>query len=92
MMAANLSRSTGEAYDSIQEGIKRGGAALGKGVNIAKDRLDNAQPYLDDGLDYVRQASQTLTDFITRQPLVAIGAAFLVGYLAARMLRQPSAS
>jgi ElaB/YqjD/DUF883 family membrane-anchored ribosome-binding protein len=91
-MAANFNTSASEARESIQEGLKRGGAALGKGVNAAKESLDHAQDYLDDGLDYARQASQSLTDFVTRQPLLAIGAAFLVGYLAARMLRRVSAS
>lgn len=82
----------GEACQSIQAGVKRGAAALGIGVSAAKKGLDNAQEYLDDGLDYARKAGQTLTDLVTRQPLLAIGGAFLVGYLVARMLRQVSSS
>jgi hypothetical protein len=92
-MTENLSSAVGgEAGQSIQAGVRRGAAALGMGVNAAKDGLDHAQEYLDDGLDYARKAGQSLTDFVTRQPLLAIGGAFLIGYLAARMLRRVSSS
>ncbi len=92
-MTENLNSAVGgEAGQSIEAGVRRGAAALGLGVSAAKDGLGNAQEYLDDGLDYARGASRTLTDFVSRQPLLAIGGAFLMGYLAARMLRRVSPS
>jgi hypothetical protein len=92
-MTENLNNIVGgEATQSIEAGVRRGAAAIGMGVSAAKDGLDHAQEYLDDGFDYARKAGQTLTDFVTRQPLLAIGGAFLMGYLAARMLRRVSPS
>ncbi len=82
----------GEACHSIQAGIKRGAAALGMGASAAKEGLDQAQEYLGDGLEYARSASRSLNDFVVRQPLLAIGGAVLIGYLAARMLRRVSPS
>jgi hypothetical protein len=92
-MTENLNSGVaGEACQSIEAGVKCGAAALGMGVSAAKEGFDQAQEYLDDGLDYARKASLTLADFATRRPLLAIGGAFLIGYLAARMLRRVSSS
>jgi hypothetical protein len=92
-MTENLNSGVGgEACQSSEAGVERGAAALGMGVSAAKEGFDHAQEYLDDGLDYARKASRTLADFVTRQPLLAIGGAFLIGYLAARMLRRVSSS
>jgi hypothetical protein len=92
-MTENLNSGVGgEARQSIETGVERGAAALGIGVSAAKERFDHAQEYLEDGLDYARMASHTLADFVTRQPLLTIGGAFLIGYLAARMLRRVSSS
>jgi hypothetical protein len=52
--------------------------------------LDHAQEHLGDGLDYVRELSGSLNDFVVRQPFIAIAGAFVIGYLAARMLRRVS--
>jgi len=92
-MTENLNSGVGgEACQSNEAGVKRGAAVLGVGGSAAKEGFDRAQEYLDDGLDYARKASRTLADFVTRQPLLAIGGAFLIGYLAARMLRRVSSS
>ena len=92
-MTENLNSIAGsETCQSIEAGIKRGAAALGMGASAAKEGFDHAREYFDDGLDYARGASRTLNNFVARQPLVAIGGAFLIGYLAARMLRSVSSS
>ena len=80
--------------DAIGEGATAGGApAFKHSIKLrsnATDGLGCAREHLDDGLDLVRGLAGSVNDFVTRQPLVAIAGAFLIGYVAARILRRVS--
>jgi hypothetical protein len=83
-----------ENYNSeaIGEAARQSGAAFKQGVKAAKDGLDYAQGHLDDGFDLVRGWVGSLNDFVSAQPLMAVAGAFLIGYMAARMLRRVSST
>lgn len=54
------------------------------------DTLDSAREYGAKSLDLVGQASEGLLDFVKREPLLAVAGAFLVGYVAAQVIRRIS--
>ena len=58
--------------------------------SVWEDALDYAQDHVGDGVDMVKSLATSQSDFVSEQPLVAVGGAFLIGYLAARMLRRAS--
>jgi len=76
--------------DASAEAATGGGAAFKRSIKAATDGLGCAQEYLDDGLELVRGLTVSVNDFVTRQPLVAVAGAFLIGYMAARILRRVS--
>jgi hypothetical protein len=76
--------------EAIGDGATQGGAAFKHSIKAATDGLECARGHLDDGLDLVRGLADSANDFVARQPLVAVAAAFLIGYVAARMLRRVS--
>jgi hypothetical protein len=91
------SNIAGAGDEAVETAARRGAAALKMGaatardgIRAAKEGLDHAQEHLGDGLDYVRELSGSLNDFVVRQPFIAIAGAFVIGYLAARMLRRVS--
>jgi hypothetical protein len=91
---SNIAADAGEAIETATRrgaaALKMGAATARDGIRAAREGLDHAQEHLGDGLDYVREASGSLNDFVVRQPFIAIAGAFVIGYLAARMLRRVS--
>ena len=61
---------------------------ISQGAEALEEGYDRLREYGDKGLDYLTQIGGGLTEFVRREPLIAVGAAFLVGYLAARLLRR----
>ena len=96
-MAVNTTLSN--SGDAISKAAERGGAALKQGIDVArgglesaKGALDSAQDQVGDGVDYVIGMMRTVNDMVVRQPLLAVGGAFLIGYIAARLMRRVSSS
>jgi hypothetical protein len=81
-----------EAARQGKAAFRRGVDAARKGVDAARDGVAYAQDYASDGLDMMRELSGSLSQFVSRQPLIAVAGAFLIGYMAARMLRRASSS
>jgi len=86
-----------EVGHSIDKAADRGSAAIKQGVNAALNGLDTAkgalgqaQEHVNDGVDYVMEMIRSVNDLVTRQPLLAVGGAFLIGYIAARLMRRVS--
>ncbi|MGO9056675.1 MAG: hypothetical protein ACLQU2_04720 [Candidatus Binataceae bacterium] len=97
-MAADPNSSISTS-DTIEEVAERGGAALKEGMNAARTGfngarkgLDYAQEHVNDGVDYVLEMIPTVNEVVTRQPLLAVGGAFLIGYIAVRLMRRVSSS
>lgn len=71
------------ASDAIEKAGDVGREAIDKGYEHARD-------YVSKGMDYAGEVSDGLTDFVRRQPWLALAGAFVVGYVAAKALRQIS--
>ena len=69
------------ATEAVQQARAAGRQALEHGY-------DSIRAYGERSLDYVGQLSDGLTEFVKREPILAVGAAFVVGYLAAHLLRR----
>jgi hypothetical protein len=74
---------TNAANDTIETAKDFGREAIDKGYERARD-------YASKGIDYAGEVSDGLTDFVQRQPWIALAGAFVVGYVAAKVLRQIS--
>ena len=58
------------------------------GRRALEEGLDRAREYGEKSLDYVSQHRGRLEGFVKRDPLLAVGAAFLVGYVAAQIFKR----
>ena len=79
---------TGEAIDMASDAAHQ---TMRAGREAASASYDNARDYVSQGLDYAGGMSDSVAEFVQRQPWVALAGAFLVGYVAAKALRQLSA-
>ena len=68
--------------------FEQGMDAARQGVRAAREGMEYAQDHVGDGVDLVKTWANSLSEFVSGQPLVAVAGAFLIGYLAARMLRR----
>ena len=75
----------GDKMDDASEAIKKATAAGGQAV---EDGYESVREYGEKSLDYAQELSGGLADFVKREPLMAVGAALLIGYLAAQFLRR----
>jgi len=66
--------------------------AIGTAREAMDSGYESAREYANKGLNYAGDMSDSLADFVQRQPWVALAGAFVVGYVAAKALRQISAS
>ncbi len=68
--------------------FQQGMDAARQGVSAAREGMEYAQDHVGDGVDLVKSLANSLSEFVSERPLVAVAGAFLIGYLAARMLRR----
>jgi ElaB/YqjD/DUF883 family membrane-anchored ribosome-binding protein len=78
-----LNKAAATASDTMEEAKKVGRDAIEKGY-------DNTREYVSKGMDYAGEVSDGLSEFVQRQPWVALAGAFVIGYVAAKALRQIS--
>jgi hypothetical protein len=74
---------TNAANDTIETAKDMGREAMDKGY-------ESARQYVSKGADYAGELSGSLTDFVQREPWLALAGAFVIGYAAAKVLRQVS--
>jgi ElaB/YqjD/DUF883 family membrane-anchored ribosome-binding protein len=74
-----------DRIDDASEAIKK---ATAEGGQALEDGYESVREYGEKSLDYAQELSGGLADFVRREPLMAVGAALLVGYLAAQFLRR----
>jgi len=67
-----------------------GADTIEKVKDMADKGGDSAREYTSKGMDYVSEASEDLSEFVKRQPWVALAGAFVIGYIVARALRRLS--
>ena len=71
--------------DSTADTIHNAAAA---GRKALEDSYDNLREYGEKSLTYAGRLTGELAEFVKREPLIAVGAAFLVGYVAAQVFRR----
>jgi hypothetical protein len=71
--------------DAVSDAVQRVSDAVPQSL---EDGYEQAREIGDKGLEYLGHLSEDLSELVRREPLIAVGAAFLVGYLAARILRR----
>lgn len=81
MADTNRIRDLDSAAEAVQNAAETGRQAL-------EDGYESVREYGEKSLDYVSQLGGGLTDFVKREPLLAVGVAFVVGYVAAQLLRR----
>ena len=79
---------TGEAMDATSDAARQ---AVNAGREAVGAGYENAREYVSTGLNYAGEMSDNVADFVQRQPWIALVGAFVVGYVAAKALRQLSA-
>jgi hypothetical protein len=79
----NLNKAAATANDTIEEARKIGRDAIEKGY-------DNTREYVSKGMDYASEVSDGLSEFVQRQPWIALAGAFVIGYVTAKVLRNLS--
>lgn len=87
---SEVGHSIEKAADSGTAAVKQGVNAALNGLDTAKGALNQAQDHVNEGVDYVMEMIRGVNDLVTRQPLLAVGGAFLIGYVAARLMRRVS--
>lgn len=79
----DLKTSASDAADSVKQAAAR-----------ASDTLDAAKEQVRDyaarGVEYAGDYSGELAEFIKREPWLALGGAFIIGYVTAQLLRSRS--
>ena len=85
--------------DKVRGAAEKGGETYRKAADkvnqSAKEGIKTAQQFADTAQKYVQDsglADLDLRDFVTREPWIALGVAFAVGYVAAQVLRRISSS
>lgn len=82
-----MENSTADLTGAASEKI---GAAGEKIQRAARQYGATAREYANSGLDVATNVSNNLTDFVRREPWIAMVAAFAVGYLMARAVKRVS--
>ena len=88
MAEASLNRhssDSGETMERAKETIDKAKAA---GRRAFEEGYENAREYAERGMEYVGGFSDTVSEFVARDPWVAVAGAFLIGYVAAQLIRR----
>jgi ElaB/YqjD/DUF883 family membrane-anchored ribosome-binding protein len=96
---STLRDAAGKVADKVRDAAEKGGETFRKTADkvnqSAKEGIKTAQQFADTAQKYVQDsglADLDLRDFVSREPWIALGVAFAVGYVAAQVLRRVSSS
>jgi len=94
MVDKNVSEAAQNAAVSAAHVTDKAYEQAAKGMDAARDYAnkgyDAAREYANAGVDVAARISDNLTEFVRKEPWIAIAGAFAVGYLAARIMRRLS--
>jgi ElaB/YqjD/DUF883 family membrane-anchored ribosome-binding protein len=80
------------AIDAVRNASDKVSNVFNKAADIGESALENgyetAREYTDSGLDYLGDISERASEFVKRDPWIAVAGAFVVGYIAANLLRR----
>lgn len=94
MVSEDLKKSAADAADSLKHTASNAADSIDTakefGRKAAAEGYDQAREYASRGAEYMGGFSESVADFVTREPWMAIAGAFVVGYVAAQILRRAS--
>lgn len=70
-----------KATEAINKAAEIGQSAVEKGIKTGSE-------YADKGLDYVGDLTERVSGLVKRDPWIAVAGAFVIGYVAAHLLRR----
>ena len=76
-----MENTTKDTSEAISKARAAGSQAL-------SDGYDSIREYGEKSLDYTQELSDSLAEFVRRNPLVSVGAALLIGYVAKHFFRR----
>ena len=88
MAEASLNRHSsdpGETVERAKDTIEKARVA---GRRAIEEGYENARQYAERGMDHVGGFSNTVSDFVVRDPWIAVAGAFLIGYVTAQVVRR----
>ena len=79
----------GEALRNVSEKTSE---ILGKAADVGEPVVNGgyeaAREYADTGVEYLGDLTKEVSRFVKREPWMAVGGAFIIGYFVAHMLRR----
>ena len=80
------------AESLVERGLDAANETMERAVEAGRKRFKHSfrsvRKYGQKSRAYADETRETLVDFVKREPLVAIAGAFIVGYVAAQLLRR----
>jgi hypothetical protein len=80
------------AIEAVHNVSEKAGEILNKtaeiGETVMSNGYDSVREYADTGLEYLGDLSTQVRAFVRREPWIAVGGAFIIGYFAAHLLRR----
>jgi ElaB/YqjD/DUF883 family membrane-anchored ribosome-binding protein len=94
MVERNLSETAQSAAASAQQAVAGAEQYVSKTAEAAREYAskgyDAAREYANAGIEVAGRVRDNLSEFVRREPWIAVVAAFAVGYVTARILRRLS--
>jgi hypothetical protein len=84
MDTTNAAATARETMDKARD---VGHEALNKGQEAIEQGYEKSREYVSQGLDYAGEVSDSMAEFVQRQPWLALAGAFVIGYVAAKAIR-----
>ncbi len=92
--AASAREAASTAQDYVHKGFDAAREYANKGYDSTRDYAnkgyDAAREYANAGVNVAARVGDNLSEFVRKEPWIAIAAAFAVGYVAARIMRRMS--
>jgi ElaB/YqjD/DUF883 family membrane-anchored ribosome-binding protein len=89
-----ISKKVDDAREYASKGYDSARDYANKGYDAARDYAnkgyDAARDYANTGIEVAGRVGDNVSEFVRKEPWIAIAAAFAVGYVAARIMRRLS--
>lgn len=85
-MANTINETVSQAGEQAAQAAQRVREAGRQAFN--EPRMESAREYIERGRGALGEASDSLSEFVRREPWLALAGAFVVGYIAAQIIKR----